>query len=688
MALRTRDENPTAPPAEGYPFVPVQPSSSPRAADTKPRRQSARAAMGARTHRHRHATRPWRLLLLPPVALAVHGWPGGVWWMLLAILGLGVLVGVAQWFRQKRAVFRAYALTCILAATLWSMWTVQFGLWGDPGRYSPVMFLVTWVLLAWPWWERHRTRLTDDKPQPERVTHPMVERWANEIGCKGGPLAESSLHRPEDVLSGAAFRLQLLRGQTIEDAEQAKRKIASMLGISRKRILFEPLPGDGPGDSEDESLIRMILAEAQSPHNEKRPWQGPSLDRATGTYSHSVYPDGSDARARLYRAENGIAIRAVNSLFSGAVGSGKSRGAALKALEHLATGFTVLWFCDGQGGVSIPELNEYADWSAYTRDETMRLLCAAYRVMIARARKQKKRKWKDSRGHNRIGLGHWRATPADPFLLLLVDEAHEVLRNPLAVRLIKAILRMGNKVGIGVDLITQVPLLNELGGESGDGGAQVVRAMAKAGNVMVYRAEDATTGMIALTNGMSVNPQELPPGGGMLYLAGATVRPMHSCTHGVAEDDLYHWLSQLDMAPLDEFSARAAGEDYATRRQRAADAEVAVDELDIEELDNELAILLGERLPGQEKPGAVADKMTINEAVFNALKASGGPMKREEIITAVVAQGKTASESSIAKALTWWRNHGHIEAVDGRHGYYDLVTREGQDESVLAGAAT
>jgi hypothetical protein len=678
----------------GAPYIPAAPPQTPPQTPPEPRR-SGPPRLADRTHRHRYQIRPWLVLFLPVGMVASHLIPKNGPTVAVAVLGgLAAWKGLRAFRRATVPAHRVYAALCTAAAAGWVLYAARFGVLdasmdghppflhphapAGPGRWTLLTFLAGWAPLAWLWWEQHRVRARPEPAPEPAAVHPFINEW----NLRVQPVFHWRLTDPEDVLAGAAFKCRLLPGQAIEDAEQARRKIASLLGISRKRLLFETLPGDEPGDTEDESLIRLLLAEPQNPQHEERPWQGPTHDPSTGTYRHGVYPDGARVVARLYQTERGRPIRACNSLHSGVVGSGKSRGVALKVLEHLQSGLFVVWFADGQGGVSIPELMDPAidacDWPCSTREERMRMLRAAYKVMLARARKQSTKVWYDSHGNKRVGLGHWEATPEEPFIQIIIDEAQEDLRDPHAVKLVKALERMGNKVGMGVDLLTQVPLLVELGGASGDGGAQVLRGMAKAGNVLVYRAEDSTTGMVTITQGVKVDPQALPAVPGMCYLIGHSLRTAPCRTYYVSEDNLGQWLRQTPKVTLDGFSARAAGEDYATRFERRDEHVDGVG--DLEDLDLELAIVLGERIPGQDAPGMALEKLTIKQEIFNIVKAAGGPIKREQIITGLAERHVKASTSSVNQALTWWCERGHLESVAGQHGYYDLINREGEEQ--------
>ena len=675
MTRRARDDAPAATGDKGYPFVRATPEISvPNA--VSPTKRLHPKSLGVRTHKHRHVVKPWRFLLLILVSLAFHGWPGGRWWMLLSVLGLGVLVAVAQWFRRKRAAFRAYALVCTLAATLWTMWTIQHGLWGDPGKYSPIMFLAAWLPLSWLWWERHRTRIHVAATPPDEDEDPFLTKWNSRVE----PELHWVLDGRREIDAGDAYRLQLVPGQAIEDAREARRKVASLLRMDRRRLSFEPLPGDGPGDSGDESLIQLILTPTRNPHQEDQTWHGPTLDKATGLYKHGVYPDAA-AFLRLFQTEDGVPHRAKNGLWSGATGFGKSRGLAIKIAEHLLSQMFCVWYADGKEGASAPELEDRVDWYATSVVECERMLRAAWRVMKVRKLAVKLLNQAAFRGEKVIYLG----SLAFPMLQIILDEAQEFLRVKVIARLVKAILRMGNEVGMGMDLATQVPLLAELGAESGDGGAEVIRGMAKSGNLVVYRAEDGFTGTVTVNADLKVDPKTLPKEPGWCFVASHTVRGSACKTYYVSKGDLFEWLRDVPVVTLEEASARAAGEDYATRHQRAEEDSTVPEDIDLADLDAELAILLGEALPGQPAPGGVAEQMTVRQAVFNAVRDNRGVMERKDVIAAVAAQGKQASDSAVAQALAWWKDQGHMESAG--HGRYDLISREGQDEQVPAGAS-
>lgn len=662
MAWRTQPD--TSPEAIG-PAVRIGPSPSPYPAvevAVKPRR-----TVRNRTYRYRKQIRPWLLLpALPALAFLAHILPFWMWAKLLVEVLIGGMFVARQHMKWKRWDECTYAVTCAATGTLWVLYVTRVGLWDGLGRFSALLFLAGWVPLAWLWWERHRVRSRHDADITDTDVDPFLLRWAKNVEPELG----WTLSDPLLLDVGQSFLLQLVPGQAIEDAEQAKRKIASLLRMDRAQFTFEPYTSEPGVAAGDESLITMTVTPKRNPHLvEDQTWAGPTLEPATGLYRHGVYPDG-EAFGRLFRTEDGVPHRACNSLFTGTTGSGKSRGNAIKIAEHLMSEMFVVWCADGKEGASAPELDGRVDWYATSMNETIRMLRAAWKVMKVRAKMIRAFHQAAFRGEKVIHLG----SRAFPLLQIVLDEAQVFLRHPVVARLVKLLLQMGNECGIGVDLLTQVPLLTELGGSSGQGGAEVIRAMAKSGNIAVYRAEDTFTGRVTLASDTHVDPKSLPRIPGSCYLAGHTIRTAVCRGYYVSKAELHEWLQQAPHVPLDEASTRAAGEDYAARHQRAAETNVAPEAVDLGDLDTELAILLGERPPTQPTTTAAADT-TVKKMVFEAVKANAGPMKRADIITALLADGHKASDSAVNQALAWWCKYGHMERT-ADHGHYDLINRE------------
>lgn len=610
-------------------------------------------------------------------AVAAHAHNG-----LGVVLATGPVTAAGAWLLRyrhlPRAIERWYAAACVSAALAWVTVAAAVG----AGRPMPAVLWGGGAVLACPWWWHHRYR---HGPAAEPGADHIVEGWAEVAAMQHGALPGSRLDGPAQVGGGAAYTIRLVRGrQSTKDAVAAREKVASALGLPPGRVIIEPLLDDR-GDHGDASSARLLVLDRASPQREVQHWPGPGLDTATGLFPAGFYPDGEPAWCRLFRTEDSRPHRACNGLISGTTGSGKSRLTELKVAEHLRSGLFVIWYIDGQEGQSSPDLAEEADWAATTRDETQRMLRAAWRIMRARSRYLARARWTDSQGNARRGFKDFPASPDFPFLQIEIDEAQETLKDPRAVKLIKDLMRKGNKNGIGVDLITHVPLLSELGGASGDGGAEVIRDMAKSGNAIVFRTGSSFTGRVTLGAGMEVDPQTLPAQPpGMCYLAGHSLRPAPVRTWYLA--DPYQHFAAAHSPALDQLSAAAAGEDYLSRHNRLTQLDAGAEEQpDWVSLDAELAEELGETPGRTQAAGSGAERLSCMQVVFAILGESSSELSLEEIIYATGRRGRQYSKSAVYQALKALDAAGKI--TQPRHGHYQRIPEPGPAESVDPAAA-
>jgi len=139
--------------------------------------------------------------------------------------------------------------------------------------------------------------------------------------------------------------------------------------------------------------------------------------------------------------------------------------------------------------------------------------------MKARAARFGTMEWTDHLGRLNHGKGWFDPAPDEAEILATIDEwpllaANPVL-GPLAIALAGAILKEGRKVGIALNLLTQLPDLSELG-------ERVIREMLKAFNVLAHRTDGLSKSML----GIQGDPTKLAPGvHGLGYLNGADQRP-------------------------------------------------------------------------------------------------------------------------------------------------------------------
>jgi hypothetical protein len=567
---------------------------------------------------------------------------------------------------------RVYILVCAATGSGWITWLTLAGVDGA-ARLALIWYVPAGVALSVPWWLAHPHRPAPPPPPPEVVEeepdrYPLIARWAAEIAVPG-ILPGSALSEPVDIEAGIRYMLALNPGMAIEDAVQAQRKVASILGMGRHRFLFE-LAGQRPGRADNERIITLTVLNEVIRQDSTQAWTGPTLNLDTGYFDFGLYPDGP-AQSRLYQVLGDPAdqmYRAVHWMAAGLMGSGKSRSVDLAILEMLYSGRFVVWYGDGQNGTSSSALRDYVDWYADWHDEIVRMVFAAFAVMKARQYFLSTWEWTDKHGIKCHGAECLPGAAGLPFLELVLDEAHEPLRDPRISKVVREIQRLGPKLGIGVCIVTQITSVLDLGGASGDMGAPGLRAFAKAGgNVLLYRTGETLTATSMGVPGVNIDPRTLPidPPGMCYQPFGArpevAVRTLH-----VPPGDFRYWLSRANKAALDDLSAKAAGEDYATRRTRTKPP------LDANE---ELAYLLGEKIRGgaqdtakSAKSGGTGNLARVYQAVITLTAA--GPVKRSDIETHLAAQPEGAvSESSLTTCLRQLTEHGKVSSP--RHGHYD-----------------
>ncbi|HEY3958682.1 MAG TPA: hypothetical protein VGM53_35415 [Streptosporangiaceae bacterium] len=664
-------------------------------------------AVANRGHRHRYAVRPWIVLAAVTLAgtLAHVIAPLRACWWLFLLAGAGYAAW--QWRKRqagddsapagqqpgrdpasdgararagefgtlvRRHAAQLYAAGCASAAGGWLALVVACGLAAGPGRLAVAGLAVPGLWpLSWYWWQHHKVRPVVATPGAD--PDPVITEWAAYIGVPGGLYPGTRLTAAGTSPGARSYLVTGERGKHTTrqlTSGDAHTKIAGALGYDPERITLEKPP---PGPDRNGVNARLVVVDARNPQLQARvAWQGPTLQPGTGLYQVGVYPD-TPAWCRLYQVANGQPHRALNNAVAGQPGKGKSRFIDLTVAEMLHSGLFAVWYGDGQEGASGPGLRDHVDWYATRRGEILRMLKAAWRVAKARQRYDGTVTWTDSHGHRRTGRGFWPASPAEPFLAIILDECQELLKDPKVSILVRTLQRLGPKVGIGITLSTQEWLQYETGGASGDPAGGTIRTFAQTGNVVLLKAgsdmnANALGGLLA-----GVDPRALPDEPGWCYLLGAGNRPVPARLTEVAADDLYDWLHRARdiKARLDDLAAAAAGEGYATRWDRLAEiTEASTGDSVLEDIEGELAELLGENQPAAAAPGTALAGMTFQQAVLTAVRDQG-PIKREDIVAVLAAAGHTPGKSTIDQALASWKRTGHL--ISKGRGIWDIPDR-------------
>lgn len=638
-----------------------------------------------------HLAGAWVAALLSRAT--VPGWPG---------LGLAFGAAALAWVvmvrrspRLRRPALAAYlAVTLLLEAAITGAGAVA----GPASRAEGTMLLLG-VLVALPWWYRHRPVYGDaPEHEPEEVpgedpatafAEEADKAWHQYVAAPGGPLAGAVPRPPCDeghprldgdqlaalaglgtlgawapVDGGISADLQLKRGQmTATQAVATTERVASALGEAPHDVALEKHP-TSRGD-----LARITLFES-NPLYVPRMWPGPSLDIETGEIRIGLYATGGYALFRPYAPKgNGHAGGALHSLISGTSGAGKSQFLLQLGLEYMRSGVMVVWPCDPQMGASMPELIAHCPRSAVSVEETMDRLREAYAIAQAVAA------WMGKNGVKTV-------MPQDmPQLRLIIDEAHMVLKHEKygkeAVQILADIGKLGRKCGVGVDLVTQVPLLEELGN------SEVLRSMLQGGNVVVFRTAGKMSGQLAFQGAFAVDPSSIPkvfPGGtgsaGACYLFGGEAREALARTWQMAMTDEESMQMAAEAAPyqarLNDIQASAIGGDGATAPVLWTPASGAGGTAAVVP-----AVAVAQPAPG---PSGRPQSFTCADAVTEGLRRAGRPLGRAEAWDAAnaVATGdweraEQYSMRTVGDALASLLRAGTITQGGGEKSPYALA---------------
>lgn len=566
----------------------------------------------------------------------------------LLLAGLGTVWVVRggklrRWRWHRRVSLATVFAACWLAAVIWA----------GPSWDAAAVLAAADLVFGAGYWRTIRIYGPTHKPLPdageEQVPEtPIYRRWADNIATDGGVAPKSRLTGREVDDITEKYTVELVRGkQSIKTIEANLDKVYSGLGHGAEEVIVEPHP------SRDPARLALTIVHT-SPVKETVAFTGPQYYR-DGDHSWieiGPYADGA-ARVRVpVYAPNSIR----NLTIIGGQGSGKSAMLNAAAVSLRASGHTVVFYLDGQDGVSSPQLLRYATWAPTGEDRELVVLEALERIYAVRGKLMKK-----------LGVPGLNPTPELPGIVVIVDEFH-VFWRPSSKHLERweRLVRTGRKVGVGFWAATQHPSVESFGNDK-------IRSLLQQYTTLVLRTAGAVAQNILR---IKVNPGDLPTEPGYGYVIGGTesvrTAPFRADFLDDKNGDADAMFETYGGCDLDKWSTKAAGHAFihraeiAEQQRKDLDDELAAWETDGDAEEDLLATLgtqVDEAAEGQVALTAIGPVPTFppapalrvidgghategpaEEAVEPPEAGAGGGGAREAVHAAVVAGATTPTE--------------------------------------------
>lgn len=435
------------------------------------------------------------------LSLLAHASSDGTKTVVTFVVLVGLVLGWSLYRRKRSRGVQYYAWLLWLTCSGWMITASLVGSWPGTlptGIMCLLMFVAFWCFAPF-WWYHYRVR-SAPKGDEKRI-------WDEMIACPGGVLVDSHLTDIKHTKDGWTAVVVLPGG--IEDSEsalRAQRRIASAYASgygTKQKISLSAVTLEGTDDQRADLLKLSVFKD--NPTHEKTLYSSELFAETDGCVPVCTFPDRRHGMVRIWKRKSG----AFHVLIAGDIGSGKSRMVDLFLTQANRTGLVHTWFIDPQGGNSSAawagEMGR-AKWVARTPDQALRMLQAAERVMYARSNENKKIRWTDKSGTERMGRDYFEPTVDRPIIQLVIEEAPSILASDEMLVIVEAIALMARKCGIQLVLVAQWPGLDQLGGSN------ALRGQLKAGSIVSMRIGESVGGQILLPDHImaTASPAAMP----------------------------------------------------------------------------------------------------------------------------------------------------------------------------------
>lgn len=389
----------------------------------------------------------------------------------------------------------------VLAGGTWTTAAAETGL--DPTTAGGCAAWLSLPLVAAatsvPWWlwlakQRRPATVLPGRSTPDAAVVDIVDpfeldvktTWATRVGAASGALPNTKLSGFKYVKGGWSATVTSDHPGSIEP-DRWRNATGRVAAAYRCGLTDVSLELDG-GDASQAT----VLVQRENPLCEVVMWPGPAetWDFDRGVSMVGRFGDNEPARYRWWN-EGGP----WHDLISGATGSGKSEFVNQLLLSELHSGGRILSrVIDPQWGQSFGDLQDHVDWFAPEITEARYLLLDTVKQMRRR-----------NRLYSRLRQKCWTPGSDEPLIVVTIDEAHEVLKDPICLELVERLAKMARKCGIKLRIITQVPVVTEIGNST------PIKDALLGGNIVVFRTGSAISSQVSIGATLPVDPHRLPP---------------------------------------------------------------------------------------------------------------------------------------------------------------------------------
>lgn len=553
-----------------------------------------------------------------------------------ALASLGVLFHLRG--KLERNVERMYAVSCLATASTWLTFTSALG----SERVVNVPAVLAWAVASVVWWRHHQAGST----RPIVTATPIQDLWAANVAAKGRVADGAVMGAAAPIEHGAEYPIQGVPGvHHIGQMQAAIPQISSGLRTPLQYLILES--EEAPkGRRPDPSRFRLRVVE-RSPIDKPVFFHGPRMEG--GRLILGPYADGEGEIAwRVFTADS-----MWGGFILGGTGAGKSRLIELIALTLMANGVAVAYL-DGQSGASSPMLWKKALWRGGPEDA---------KIFLAAWERGMKHRQAYLRHKGDAGLNPEEGGPTP--LMLIVDECHKIFKPDTGERW-GHVAREQRKLLMGLIAASQYSGLPTFGG------SDPLRTSLLDGNGAAMRISSRIS--TQLVPGLDLDPAKFPALPGYLYYIAAADSDARTAPgrgewlpgerdkerfSSIPVPTVQEWFERIPQPELDGLTARAFGDEFLRRHERAAEQEEADRRLVFG--DDEPFELTDDPAdpPAEARRIEDARSLTCSELILDLpWDDHSGEMERAQIIAELPAE---LDVSTVRKALSKLVDNGNLD---------------------------